>query len=102
MRGVKWQARSEDIMKFRDGDRVKVEPHFSWPEGATGTVSMQPKFVRKTIGSEASIESTQRTIKGKDRIITSVWVNFDEPANDCSDDGPYIGGEVQIEHLNKL
>ena len=89
-------------MKFEDGDRVKVEPHFSWPEGAIGTVSIQPEFVKQAIGESASMESTQRTIKGNNRIITSIWVNFDEPAKDCSDDGPYIGGEVQMEYLSKL
>lgn len=46
------------------------------------------------------MESTQRTVKGK--IITSIWGHFDEPANDCCDDGLYIGGEVQIEYLIKI
>jgi hypothetical protein len=89
-------------MKFEDGDRVIVKPHCWWPEGAIGTVSIQPEFVKDANGEETSGASTQRTIKGRDRIITSIWVNFDSPANDCSDDGPYIGGEVQMEYLSKL
>ncbi|WP_444946309.1 hypothetical protein ACJJIP_04700 [Microbulbifer sp. VTAC004] len=36
-------------MKFEDGDRVKIEPHFWWPDGAIGTVSIQPEFVRKLL-----------------------------------------------------
>lgn len=89
-------------VKYNNGDRVRVEPHFWWPEGATGTVSIQPEFVKEAIGKESSMGGTQRTIKGKDRIITSVWVDFDCPVNDCSDDGPYISGEVQFEYLSKL
>ncbi|MAX36755.1 MAG: hypothetical protein CME33_09350 [Gimesia sp.] len=92
----------EAHMKFKDGDKVRVKPHICWPEGAVGTVSIQPDFVKEVIGKEASMDSTQRTVKGKVKIITSMWVDFDEPANDCSDDGPYIGGEVQIEYLIKI
>jgi hypothetical protein len=89
-------------MKFEAGDRVKVIPYDSWPEGAFGIVAVQPDYVREALGSKAAMEGTQITIKGRDRIITCVWVEFDQPAHDGSDDGPYTAGTVDIEYLLKL
>ena len=65
-------------------------------------VSLPPEFVTQALESEVEFTGTQRTIAGQDRIITSVWVDFDEPAMDCSDDGPYIGGEVSMEYLEHM
>ena len=67
-------------MKFKDGDRVRVKPHFWWPNGGVGIVSLPPEFVTEALEGEIEFTGTQRTIAGKDRIITSVWVDFDEPA----------------------
>ena len=89
-------------MKFKDADRVRVKPHFWWPNGGVGVVSLPPEFVTEALEGEAEFTGSQRTIVGKDRIITSVWVDFDEPAMDCSDDGPYIGGEVSMEYLEHI
>ncbi|MDD1015493.1 hypothetical protein [Pseudomonas rubra] len=89
-------------MKFKDGDRIKVKPHLWWPNGGVGVVSLPPDFVKEALGGEVGFTSAQRTIAGKERVITSAWVNFDEPAMDYSGDGPYIGGEVSIEHLEPI
>jgi|TARA_Y100001934_G_C12272255_1_gene735567 hypothetical protein len=89
-------------MKFKDGDRVRVKPHFWWPNGGVGVVSLPPEFVTEALEGKAKFTGYQRTIAGKDRIITSLWVEFDEPAMDCSDDGPYIGGEVSMEYLEHI
>lgn len=89
-------------MKFNDGDRVKVKPHVWWPNGGVGVVSLPPEYVKEALGGEVALSSTQRTMAGKDRIMTSVWIDFDEPAMDCSDDGPYIGGEVLLEYLEHI
>ncbi|WP_133247600.1 hypothetical protein [Pseudomonas sp. SDI] len=89
-------------MKFKDGDRVKVKPHLWWPNGAVGMVSLPAEFVREALGDEVEFTSAQRAIAGKGRVIISAWVDFDEPAMDCSSDGPYIGGEVVIEYLEPI
>ena len=89
-------------MKFNDGDRVKVKPHVWWPNGGVGVVSLPPEYVKEALGGEVELSSTQRTMAGKDRIITCVWIDFDEPAMDCSDDGPYLGGEVLLEYLEHV
>lgn len=89
-------------MKFNEGDRVKVKPHLWWPNGAVGVVSLPSESVREALAGEVELTGTQRTIAGKDRIITSVWVEFEKPTMDCSDDGPYLGGEVSMEYLERI
>lgn len=89
-------------MKFNDGDRVKVKPHVWWPNGGIGVVSLPPEYVKEALSGEVELSSTQRTMAGRDRVITSVWINFDEPAMDCSDDDPYLGGEVSLEYLEHI
>lgn len=89
-------------MKFNDGDRVKVKPHVWWPNGGVGVVSLPPEYVKEALGGEVELSSTQRTMAGKDRITTSVWIDFDEPAMDCSDVGPYLCGEVSLEYLEHI
>lgn len=54
-------------------------------------VSSPPTFVKKILGGEVEFTSAQRTINGEDRVITRVWIDFDEPAMDVSGDGPYMG-----------
>ena len=89
-------------MKFKDGDRIKVKPHLWWPNAGTGVISLPPEFVKEALNGEVAFTSAQRTIACKERVITSVWINFDKPAMDSSGDGPYIGGEVSIEYLEHI
>ncbi|URN91311.1 MAG: hypothetical protein NAG77_10645 [Pseudomonas protegens] len=89
-------------MKFNDGDRVKVKPHVWWPNGGVGVVLLPPEHVTEALSGKVELSNTQRTMAGIDRIITSVWINFDEPAMDCSDDGPYLAGEVLLEYLERV
>lgn len=89
-------------MKFKEGDRIKIKPHFWWPNGGVGVISLVPKFVQEALGAEVEFSSAQRIITGKERIITSAWVNFDEPAMDSCGDGPYTSGEVSIEYMERI
>ncbi|BAQ74945.1 putative uncharacterized protein [Pseudomonas sp. Os17] len=89
-------------MKFNDGDRVKVKPHLWWPNGGVGVVSLPPEYIKEALSGEVELSATQRTMAGRDRIITSVWIDFDEPAMDGSDDGPYLGDEVLLEYLEHV
>jgi hypothetical protein len=86
-------------MKFENGDSVIIKPHIWWPDGGTGKVSIPPTFVAEAIEGEDEFDSTQRTMKGVSSIITSIWVEFDEPIQDFDGDGPYVSGEVQLEYL---
>ncbi|OIN46096.1 hypothetical protein BLL37_14570 [Pseudomonas azotoformans] len=89
-------------MHFKDGDKVKIKPHVWWPNGGVGVISLPPESVNEALEDKVEFTGIQRTITGKDSVITSAWVNFDEPAMDCSDDGPYTGGEVSMEYLEHL
>ena len=87
-------------MKFKNGDKVIIEPHFWWPNGGKGTVSLPPEFVSVALEGEAEFSGSQRTFAGHSSIITSIWVEFEEPIMDHSDDGPYLSGEIGIEYLH--
>ncbi len=89
-------------MKFNDGDHVKILPHLWWPEGGTGRVSIPPDFISEAIYSGDTFDTTQRTLIGNNRLITEIWVSFDTPIMDISDDGPYVAGEVSMEYLELL
>ena len=56
-------------MKFNDGDRVNIKPHFWWPEGGIGTATILPEFVAEALEGETEFSGTQRTIAGNDKII---------------------------------
>jgi hypothetical protein len=40
-------------------------------------------------------------VPGRTAIIAFVWITFDEPQKDGDDDGPYLGGEVQLEFVTR-
>ena len=89
-------------MKFKDGSKVRILPHYWWPDGGTGKVSIAPELVNEIIGNEEAFGATQRTLKGIDRVTTTVWINFDIPIRDGDGDGPYQGGEIEMEYLALL
>jgi hypothetical protein len=40
-------------------------------------------------------------VRGVDRVLTFYWVNFDEPQRDADGDGPYAGGEIDEDYLER-
>ena len=48
------------------------------------------------------LTSTHLNIARINRIVTGAWVDFGEPAMDCSGNGPYIVGEASIDHLGYI
>lgn len=61
-----------------------------------------PEFVKKALNIEMVLTSTHLNIARINRVVTSAWVDFGEPAMDCSGDGPYIAGEASIDHLGYI
>ena len=59
-------------MKFRNGDRIIVKPHFWWSNGGKGVVSLPPDSVVNILKNSEKFNGAQRNIAGKDAIITSV------------------------------
>jgi len=101
MPNQKISAKAES-MKFKHGDKVTIEPHIWWPDGGVGIVSLPPELVTAALEAEAEFSGIQRTFAANSNITTSVWVEFDEPTMDCSDDGPYTSGEVGLEFLSHI
>ena len=43
-----------------------------------------------------------RTVPGRAGVISFVWIMFDEAQMDGDDDGPYRGGEVEVEFVSRV
>lgn len=87
-------------MEFVDGVRVRVKPHFWWPDGAVGTVRPFPgvlqdvPHVREAGGTMIDPGGCTRPYRDTDGPRAMVWVAFDEPARNFDGDGPDAQGEV--------
>jgi hypothetical protein len=85
---------------FLPGVRVRIEGHWEWPDGTTGVIEPFPGFIRdlsaEAPDSEADFIAAGlvRKVKARHGHIYCQWVQFDEPTDDGSGDGPYRGGEV--------
>ena len=93
-------------MKFEDGIKVRVIPHGEYPDGGTGRVrlppSLLPNVLEKVLRVDDPFCSAHRTNKFNGRIVTWIWVEFDEPILDAEGDGPWTAGEVEMEYLEIL
>ncbi len=87
-------------MQFNTGDKVKIAKHIWYPHGGTGTVSVAPNFLNSLLETE-KFEETTRHIQGVHDVITTVYVEFDNPIEDLEGE-KYISGEVEIEYLTKI
>jgi len=79
-------------MPFHLGQRVRVLPT-AWEFGdAVGTVSIPPPGINDIAsqiwGSHMQVE------KRKNGFAQVYWVQFDQPEDDGSGDGPYLGAGI--------
>lgn len=88
------------MTELKPGDRVHVKGHWNWPRDCSGVVSHPPPFAQSLAGKHPW-RGHIRTVPGKAGIISSVWIVFDEPQRDGDDDGPYRGGEVELEFVTR-
>lgn len=79
------------------GDRVHITGHWNWPDDCSGVVALPPAAVQRLTGHKDSWRGHMRTVPGRAGPIAFVWVVFDEPQRDGDGDGPYFGGEVELE-----
>jgi hypothetical protein len=92
-------------MEFSDGVRVRIRPHFWWPQGASGTIRPFPGLlqevphVREVGGMVIDSGGCTRPYQDTDGPRTMVWVVFDEPARDFEGAGPFGQGEVLSQYL---
>lgn len=77
---AKKQKRSFDI-----GDRVEVSKEGGWKNNFTAQVTGGPDSIR--------------TRQGEDYYY---WVEFDEPQDDLSEDGPYESAQILSRYLTKI
>ncbi|MFN0011453.1 MAG: hypothetical protein ACKVS8_07395 [Phycisphaerales bacterium] len=97
---------SSDPPTFPDGARVVIRGHFEWPDGTTGIVRAFPAFVR-TLAAEPphaqgdfDAAGLVRRLDVEQNSFLSQWIVFDVPTDDGSGDGPYKGGEVDVQCLS--
>ena len=80
------------------GDKVRIEGHSEWPEGATGTIAKPEQFMLE-LANQNEWQGPRRVMQGRSKIIISYHVVFDEPYDDGSGDGPYRSAEVDETYL---
>jgi hypothetical protein len=82
-------------MEFADGMRVRMTPHFWWPQGAIGTVRPFPGVLQSVPhvvvggGLVTDAGGCTRPYRDTDGLRTRAWAAFDEPARDFAGAGPY-------------
>ena len=92
------RERRRAAARYASGERVRVKPHYHWAKGATGTVQQPPPPVAALA---SDWRGPSRSVRGVGRVLTLYWVNFDEPQRDAEGDGPYAGGEIDEDYLER-
>ncbi len=89
-------------MRFEVGDRVRVSESYSWAAGALGRVAEPPEAAREIAGDSEPWDDWWRVVQGRRGPIVFYWVEFDEPHDDGSGDGPYVAAAIEAEMLVKV
>lgn len=89
-------------MKFKLGDRIRISQNYHWAQGASGTITEPPPFVRQLVAGQAPWQGWRRFVPGVSGAIEFYWVTFDEPQVDADGDGPYTGGEIEADVIEPL
>ena len=89
-------------MDYDVGDRVRISLRYHWARGAKGTIQPPPEFVQDLEADRDPWQGNRRVVRGRTRLITFYWVEFDEPQIDGNGDGPYPAGEIDAEALEPI
>lgn len=89
-------------MRFQLNDRIRVLPTYHWAQGAMGTISEPPEFLRVVSQTDHPWEGPHRFVKGRKGPIEFFWVLFDMPQYDADGDGPYQRGEIDVDAMELL
>ncbi len=84
--------------QFNIGDRVVLKGHSEFPDGTTGTVSVPPQSLMD-LAEPAEWKEHHRTVQALKGPILFYFVEFDEPTDDGSGDGPYAAASIDENSL---
>jgi hypothetical protein len=93
------------LSDLKPGDRVHIKSNWNFPNDCTGVIAEAPEAVRGLVEDEDPSRHWRghlRSMRGRSRILTFVWIWFDEPQKDGDGDGPYRGGEVELEYVTRI
>jgi hypothetical protein len=92
----------DENLKFKLGDRVRISKKHHWAQNALGTISEPPEFAKQLANDRTSWKGWHRYVQGIKGRIEFYWVDFDNPQFDADGDGPYIGGEIRGDAIERL
>jgi hypothetical protein len=88
---------------FLPGDRVRISSEYYWARGAAGTIAQPPDILKKLVKEEPwQGHHRYSYVRTLHRLIELYWVWFDDPQFDADGDGPFRGGEFDVEVLFPL
>lgn len=90
-------------MKFEIGDKVRISDEYHWARGATGSVEPPPESAKALAADGGEPwDGWHRFVIGVQGGIEFFWVVFDEPQIDADGDGPYQGGEIHADMMERV
>jgi|NGEPerStandDraft_5_1074534.scaffolds.fasta_scaffold38415_2 hypothetical protein len=81
---------------FKSGARVRIAPTYHWAQSALATVREPPDYILELADGWKGDVREVPSLKG---LLLFQWVEFDVPQQDADGDGPYAGGEIELDHL---
>jgi len=89
------------MSRFETGDRVELAGHWEFEDGIIGTLTPPPNAIIELCPPD-EWEGCRRTFHSQKGRKVSYYVQFDEPHDDGSGDGPYQGAEIDADCLRPL
>ncbi|MHC4445834.1 MAG: hypothetical protein ACYTF1_20685 [Planctomycetota bacterium] len=85
-------------MNYQPGDRVVIKGHGGFADGIMGTIAMPEEFQLYMAGP-GEWQGCRRSVMTPKGLREFYYVQFDEPHDDGSGDGPYRAAEMLAEYL---
>jgi rhodanese-related sulfurtransferase len=92
---------SRDV-PLRPGTRVVVSPAYHWAKGAVGTVTWPPRVLAELGLDDPEWDGWIKTVEAVHGKIRFYWIQFDIDQRDAEGDGPYNGGEIDVNYVEPL
>jgi hypothetical protein len=89
------------MRSFDVGERVRIVGHWEFADGIVGTIA-EPEPYNLELAEPGEWRAHRRTCESPKGPIVFCCIIFDEPTDDGSGDGPYLGAEMEADCLEPV